>query len=75
MTKVVLAATFGNARLAAIAKGMLASHGIPAILDNATFSSILPLSFNSIGEVRLMVNETDLDDALRLLREHGDLSD
>lgn len=72
MSDIVLAATFADLPSAAIAKGMLAANGIDSILDNATFSSIYPIGFNSLGEVRLMVAASDLDEARRLLDSHGD---
>lgn len=73
--EIVLAATFGNIQAAAIAKGMLETNDIPAIVDNATFSSIYPIPFNSLGEVRLMVRKVDLNRALQLLQSHGDITE
>lgn len=75
MSDIVLAATFPNDRIASIARGMLEANGIPSILENQYMSGIYPISFNSLGEVRLMVNASQLEDALRLLNEHGDIND
>lgn len=73
MANLTLAAIFPNARIASIAAGMLEANGIPSILDNELLSSVLPISDMSLGQVRLMVNASDLPEALRLLREHGDI--
>lgn len=73
MSQLVLAATFPNVRIASIAQGMLKANGIPSILDNAIFSSIYPIEYGPLGEVRLMVNASDYDEAVKLLGEHGDL--
>lgn len=74
MGNLVLAATFPDVTTASIARGMLANNNIPSVLDNAILSSVYPFSFNSMGEVRLMVNSNDLDEAVRLLKAHGDLN-
>lgn len=72
MSQILLAATFPDLQSASIAQGMLAANGIESILDNATFSSIYPVGFNTLGEVRLMVSSTDLPEARRLLAAHAD---
>ena len=38
-----------------IAKGLLESNGIKCIIDNEIMSSIYPIPFSTIGQVRLMV--------------------
>lgn len=73
MSQIVLAATFPNIQAAAIARGMLESYGIPSLVDNEIMSTIYPIGFNGLGEVRLMVKESDLDRALQLLEEHKDI--
>ncbi|MCM1336298.1 MAG: DUF2007 domain-containing protein [Candidatus Amulumruptor caecigallinarius] len=73
MSQLVLAATFPDLPAAAIARGMLAANGIESILDNATFSSIYPIGFNTLGEVRLMVDVSDLAEARHLLTDHCDI--
>lgn len=72
MPQILLAATFPDIQSASIAQGMLAANGIESILDNATFSSIYPVGFNTLGEVRLMVSAPDLPAARRLLAAHAD---
>ena len=72
MPEIVLAATFSDLPSASIAQGMLAANGIESILDNATFSSIYPVGFNTLGEVRLMVSAADLPAARSLLAAHAD---
>lgn len=70
----VLAATFSDPTAASIAAGMLAEHDIPSALDGSTILSVLPMP-EAIGGVRLMVNSDDLPEAMRLLREHGDIDE
>lgn len=65
-------AQFSNPVTADIARGMLENHGIRAIVDNGTILSVLPMP-SAIGGARLMVLESDAQEALRLLGEHGDL--
>ncbi len=45
----------------------LQDEGIDAFIDNSIFSSILPIGFNSIGGLRIMVREADLERARRIL--------
>ena len=45
----------------------LQDEGIVAFIDNSIFSSVLPIGFNSIGALRIMVREADLDRARRIL--------
>lgn len=70
-----LAATFSTIQAAYIAKGMLENHGIMSIINNEDFNSIYPIGFNSIGGVRLLVNEPDLNRAKQLLEEFHDDED
>lgn len=65
---------FDNERAASIASGALESEGIATTLTNQTFSSVLPLGFNSVGGVRLWVPRDQADRALIILRRNGDLS-
>lgn len=67
-----LAATFPNIQSAYIAKGMLEANGIPSVLNNEDFNAIYPIGFNSIGAIKLLVREQDLEKAQQLLQEHGD---
>lgn len=50
-----------------IAMGVLAEHGINSVIDNEIMGTILPISFNSIGQFRLMVFKTDLEKAREIL--------
>lgn len=63
---------FNDAIEAEIAKGALLAEGIDAITTNQTFSSVLPIGFNSIGGVRLWVSRDDADKALAILRRNND---
>lgn len=63
---------FDTPTTAAIVKGMLENHGIPAITTNNDFSSLYPLNNPSISGVPLMVREQDCERALALLNEHND---
>ncbi|WP_297057729.1 DUF2007 domain-containing protein [uncultured Duncaniella sp.] len=64
-------AEFDNQVEASIAKGMLESHSIPAIVDNGTILSVLPMPL-TIGGARLMVNDSQASEAIDLLNRHGD---
>ena len=72
-TRIVLAATFDDMPMANIARGMLEANGIPAILDNEIAYSVLRIELTPTNSIRLMVREQDLDKALHLLKEHGDI--
>lgn len=50
-----------------IAKGLLESNGIKCIVDNEIMSSIYPIPFSTIGQVRLMVLQRDENIARELL--------
>lgn len=52
-----------------IAKGVLETNGIPAIIDNEIFSSVLPVTFNSVGGLRLLVRQQDEILARQLLEQ------
>ena len=68
----VLAAAFPNDVSAHIARGALDAEGIEAVIDNEIFGSLLPIGFNGIGQVRLMVRRRDLGRAREVLRRDGD---
>ncbi|MCM1109581.1 MAG: DUF2007 domain-containing protein [Clostridium sp.] len=61
---------FDNEIDATIASGALENEGIASMLTNQTFSSVLPVGFNSIGGVRLWVRHADADRALSILRRN-----
>ncbi len=50
-----------------IAKGVLETNGIPAIIDNEIFSSVLPVTLTSVGGLRLLVRDKDESLARQLL--------
>ena len=54
---------------AQIVKGLLESNGIPCIFKYHT----LPSVFDSIGEVRVMVNDSDAEDAKSLITRKDDV--
>lgn len=47
----------------------LRDEGIDSFIDNSIFASVLPIGFNSIGALRIMVREADLERARRILDE------
>lgn len=50
-----------------IAVGVLEQAGIRSVIDNEVMSAVLPIGFNSIGGVRLLVNEADYENARKAL--------
>lgn len=66
-------ATFDHDWQAHIAKGLLAEHGIPSVIDNEIFSTIYPIGFNSLGGISLSVFTRDADPALAILSDSRDL--
>lgn len=69
----VLLATYSSDAEARIVAGMLENAGIRVEFTNETFSSsVLPIGFNTIGGVGLMVGKADAARALELLAECGD---
>lgn len=66
--------TFGNPQQAAIAKGMLESNGIGCVLMQSPLSAIYPTpDGDNFGGVKLYAEDDKAPEAVRLLREHGDL--
>ncbi|MCM1290787.1 MAG: hypothetical protein NC201_06955 [Prevotella sp.] len=66
-------ATFPNNEAAYIAKGMLAGHGIQSSVEQTALSSVFPAPEANVGGVIMYVDESEAEDALRLLKEHGDI--
>lgn len=60
-TELVLAWTFSNEQEAYLAKAFLADHGIETILDNNIFAQLYPIGFTSLGGIRMMARECDLE--------------
>lgn len=50
-----------------IAKGVLETNGIPCVINNEIMSSVYPITITSLGAIRLMVFERDLEAARSLL--------
>jgi hypothetical protein len=63
----VLLQTFASDIEAHIAKGVLDTNGIYAVIENEIFSSVFPATLSRIGELRLMVRPEDVDIARELL--------
>ncbi len=69
---IVLAAEYNDEVSANIARGMLEANGIPAIVEGSNMVRLY-LGAQIWNPVRLMVRQCDLDYALKLLKEHGDI--
>ncbi len=69
---IVLAAEYNDEVSANIARGMLEANGIPAIVEGSNMVRLY-LGAQIWNPVRLMVRQCDLDTALTLLKEHGDI--
>ena len=67
-----LAAEYNDEVSANIARGMLEANGIPAIVEGSNMVRLY-LGAQIWNPVRLMVRQSDLDTALTLLKEHGDI--
>lgn len=67
-----LAAEYNDEVTADIARGMLEANGIPAIVEGTNMARLY-LGAQIWNPVRLMVRQCDLDTALTLLKEHGDI--
>lgn len=65
--RLLLLETYTSDVEANIVRARLESEGIPCMLTNETFSSIYPLTMNSIGAIRLMIFEKDLERARLVL--------
>lgn len=69
---IVLAAEYNDEVSANIARDMLEANGIPAIVEGSNMVRLY-LGAQIWNPVRLMVRQCDLDYALKLLKEHGDI--
>lgn len=61
-----MAAEFTTLQEAYIAKGMLEDNGIPVVIENATISSVYPMTL-SWAPIKIMVPEAQLPQAESLL--------
>ncbi|MDE6334655.1 MAG: DUF2007 domain-containing protein [Muribaculaceae bacterium] len=66
----VTAATFSSVEDGYIVKGMLESNGIPVELNNATISSVYPMT-DTWAPLELMVPADHIDDALKLINANN----
>ncbi|MDE6306682.1 MAG: DUF2007 domain-containing protein [Muribaculaceae bacterium] len=66
-TRLVVIGIYASDVEANIAKGVLDTNGIPAIIDNEIFSSVLPVTLTSVGGLRLLVRDKDESLARQLL--------
>lgn len=64
---IILLQEFYDLAQAHIAKGVLATNGIVAIVDNEIMSSVYPITISPLGAIRLMVRKCDLDAARKIL--------
>jgi ribonuclease-3 len=55
---------------ASVVRALLDAHGICAMLSSQIPHSVLPLSINGLGEVRLSVLASDADEAVRIIESH-----
>ena len=55
-----------------IIKGLLESYDIPCLLKSLAAPSVHAFAIDGLGEVRVMVRESDAGDARNLVREDND---
>lgn len=67
--RTVLVSTYATDYEASMAYDKLMAAGIPCMLSNEIFSSVYPLTFSPVGEIRLSVFEKDYERACRVLSE------
>ncbi len=56
---------------AQVIKGLLENHGIPCFLRSNAAPSVHVLTIDGMGEVRVMVSESRVDEAKMLIGEEG----
>jgi ribonuclease-3 len=59
-----------SASEASIVRGLLETHGMPAVVSSHLPQSIFPLTIDGLGEVRLSVHPDDAEEALRIIESH-----
>jgi hypothetical protein len=57
-------------REAELIRGLLESYGIPCSVISDITHSVVPLTLNGLGEIRLSVPEAAAEEAERILQEH-----
>jgi ribonuclease-3 len=55
---------------ASVVRSLLDAHGIQAMLSSQIPHSVLPISINGLGEVRLSVLASEADEAVRIIESH-----
>jgi ribonuclease-3 len=55
---------------ASIVRGLLETHGIPAVIASDVPHRVFPLSIADLGEVRLSVRDSDAEEAHRIIEGH-----
>jgi putative signal transducing protein len=55
---------------AALVRGILESHGIPCSINSEIPHSVVPLTVDGLGEIRLSVPLEAVDEARQILQEH-----
>lgn len=66
-TELVLLKEYYSDAEAYIDKGVLETNGIPCIINNEIMSSVYPITITTLGAIRLLVFERDLETARGLL--------
>ena len=67
----VLFEVYDDAVSAYIAKGVLETNGIQAMVTNELMSGVLPLTMLSVGQVRLLVKRSDLETAHKIIEDNN----
>lgn len=67
-SRLVHIASFASDADAHIVQGMLQSHGIPCVLNGEIISGVMGIQLLPSDSIRLLVRESDAEEALRLLR-------
>jgi ribonuclease-3 len=55
---------------ASVVRGLLEAHGVPSVTASDVPHSVFPLTVSALGEVRISVNESDVDTARRIIDSH-----
>lgn len=75
MGKLVTIKTFTFSHEVAIVRGRLESEGIYCFTQDELTAQVQPFHSIAIGGVKLQVREEDVERAIALLKESGDISD
>jgi ribonuclease III len=55
---------------ASVVRGLLEAHGVPSVMSPNVPYSVFPPTVGAMGEVRISVNESDADEARRIIESH-----